>query len=41
MRARMDTNAIESAIIASAPDKQAADTFKDMVEEGKIIIMGW
>ena len=37
----MDAKAIEEAIIASAPDKQAADSFKDMVKEGKIILMGF
>jgi len=37
----MDIEAIEEAIIASAPDKQAADTFQDMVKEGKIILMGF
>ena len=37
----MDVKAIEEAIITSAPDKQAADTFQDMVKEGKIILMGF
>ena len=37
----MNIEAIEEAIIASAPDKQAADSFQDMVKEGKIILMGF